>query len=383
MLYKKSFFINYSSLDKLSRYGMFLGFCFDLSGHLGLRMLLSFPCFLYLLFRNLYTFKDNLYIFGLIFLLGIFPFFQLLKGFVLYKPNEFVVSQFMSTFQMIFLYISLKNVNGKILLNEFVNSLFIVQICVLVLFFGGLLGNPILTNIINFLGAPFEGGYFGFLLVDGYTVPQIYFKSTLFYIFPAIYFFSDKKYIKSLISLITLVLALSKAGSVLALFGIFILIIRRKKIYDFFFLLIFILLLGFFGESYLNNYLELKDSYTLYVRDMQIRWFQNWIFTEPLDFIFGMGLGTNVNIPGFGIASALELDHLDTIRKYGFLWFFIIIIILFKIIIKSFSLKNHFGITIAFIMTFIGVGTNPLFLTSLFFIITYIIYKLNHEQISY
>ncbi len=383
MLYNKSFFINYSSLDKLARYGMLLGFCFDLSGHLGLRMLFSFPCVLYLLLRNLYTFKDNLYIFGLIFLLGIFPFFQLLKGFVLYKPNEFVVSQFMSTFQMIFLYISLKNVDGNKLLNEFLNSIFIVQICVLVLFLGGLLGNPILTYIIHFLGVPFNGGYFGFLLVDGYTVPQIYFKSTLFYIFPTIYFFSEKKYIKSLISIITLVLALSKAGSVLALFGILILIIKRKKIYDFFFILIFILLIGFFGESYLNNYLELKDSYTLYVRDMQIRWFQNWIFTEPIDFIFGMGLGSNVKIPGFGIASALELDHLDTIRKYGFLWFIIIIIILFKIIIKSFSLKNHFGITIAFIMTFIGVGTNPLFLTSLFFIITFIIYKLNHEQISY
>jgi hypothetical protein len=383
MLYNKSFFINYSSLDKLARYGMLLGFCFDLSGHLGLRMLFSFPCVLYLLLRNLYTFKDNFYIFGLFFLLGIFPLFQLLKGYVLYDPNEFVVSQFMSTFQMIFLYISLKNVDGNKLLNEFLNSIFIVQICVLVLFLGGLLGNPILTYIIHFLGVPFNGGYFGFLLVDGYTVPQIYFKSTLFYIFPTIYFFSEKKYIKSLISIITLVLALSKAGSVLALFGILILIIKRKKIYDFFFILIFILLIGFFGESYLNNYLELKDSYTLYVRDMQIRWFQNWIFTEPIDFIFGMGLGSNVKIPGFGIASALELDHLDTIRKYGFLWFIIIIIILFKIIIKSFSLKNHFGITIAFIMTFIGVGTNPLFLTSLFFIITFIIYKLNHEQISY
>lgn len=383
MLNSKSLCVNYSSLDKIARYGLLLGFCFDLSGHLGLRMLFSLPCILYLLLRNLYTFKDNLFFFGLIFLLVIFPFFQLLRGYALYEPNEFVVSQFMSTFQMIFIYISLKNVDGKILLNEFVNSLFIVQICVLVLFIGGFLGNPILTNLIHFLGTPFDGGYFGFLLVDGYTVPQIYFKSTLFYIFPAIYFFSVKKYIKSLISLITLVLALSKAGSVLALFGIFILIIRRKKIYDFFFLLIFILLLAFFGESYLNNYLELKDSYTLYVRDMQIRWFQNWIFTEPLDFIFGMGLGSNVNIPGFGIASALELDHLDTIRKYGFLWFGIIIIIILKIIIKSFSLKNHFGITIAFIMTFIGVGTNPVFLTSLFFIITFIIYKLNYEHIDY
>jgi hypothetical protein len=280
---------------------------------------------------------------------------------------------------MIFIYICLKSTDGRTLLKEFVNCIFIVQITALILFFGGLLGNPFLTKIIHQLGAPFNGGYFGFLLVDGYTVPQLYFRATLFYIFPSIYYFSEKKYLKSLISIAILILALSKAGTVLSMLGILMLIIKRKKIYDVFFVLIIIILIVSFGESYLNNYLELKDSYTAQVRTLQIDWFKNWVLDSPLSFVFGMGLGTDVFVPKYGMASALELDHLDTIRKYGVLWFLIVVFLILKITLRSFFKKGNFGITIAYFFTFLGVGTNPVFLTSLFFILTLIIYKLNYE----
>jgi hypothetical protein len=377
--FNKTVFLNLFFLDKIARNAMLLGLCFDLSGHLGLRTLLAYPSFLYLFLRNIFNYKDTSRFFFLIFIFGIVPLVQLIRTYIVYTPNDFIISQFMSTFQMIFIYICLKSTDGRTLLKEFVNCIFIVQITALILFFGGLLGNPFLTKIIHQLGAPFNGGYFGFLLVDGYTVPQLYFRATLFYIFPSIYYFSEKKYLKSLISIAILILALSKAGTVLSMLGILMLIIKRKKIYDVFFVLIIIILIVSFGESYLNNYLELKDSYTAQVRTLQIDWFKNWVLDSPLSFVFGMGLGTDVFVPKYGMASALELDHLDTIRKYGVLWFLIVVFLILKITLRSFFKKGNFGITIAYFFTFLGVGTNPVFLTSLFFILTLIIYKLNYE----
>tara|TARA_B110000914_G_scaffold148985_1_gene130582 strand:+ start:194 stop:472 length:279 start_codon:yes stop_codon:yes gene_type:complete len=91
-----------------------------------------------------------------------------------------------------------------------------------------------------------------------------------------------------------------------------------------------------------------------------------------------LGLGRSINIPNYGIATAIELEHLDVIRKYGVLWFIAILYSIFSIVRKSFYNKD-FGITIAYIMTFIAVGTNPVFITSLFFMLSLILYKLNYD----
>lgn len=372
------FFLNLSFLDKVVLYTLVFGLCFDLSGHFGIRSVFVFPSAFYLLVRNFKDFKDNNKFIYLIALFIIFPLLGFFRTFLTSIPNEFATSQLMATLQMPFLYICLKNVRGKVLLKIFVNSLFAIQVIAIILFFGGLIGNTFLTNIIHLLGTPFDGSYFGFLRIGNFTLPQIYFKSTLFFVFTAVYFFSKKNYTKSLISISVLVLSVSKAGAVLAFFGILILIVKRRKIKDLLFITIGFLLILYFGDSYYQNYMKLSDSYTLKVRVLQWSWFKLWIFKNPFEFLLGMGLGRSINIPNYGIATAIELEHLDVIRKYGVLWFITILYSIFSIVRKSFCKKN-FGITIAYIMTFIAVGTNPVFITSLFFILSLILYKLNYE----
>lgn len=372
-----SFFI-LSFLDKIVLYALVFGLCFDLSGHFGIRSVFVFPSAFYLLVRNFKDFKDNNKFFFLIFLFIIFPILGFFRTFLTSIPNEFVTSQLMATLQIPFLYICLKKTSGKVLLKVFVNSLFALQVIGIILFFGGLIGNTFITNIIHLLGSPFDGSYFGFLRIGNFTLPQIYFKSTLFFVFTAVYFFSKKNYIKSLISISVLILSVSKAGAVLAFFGILILIVKRRKIKDLLFITIGFLLMLYFGDSYYQNYMELSDSYTLKVRVLQWSWFKLWIVENPFDFLLGMGLGRSINIPNYGIATAIELEHLDVIRKYGVLWFIAILYSIFSIVRKSFYNKD-FGITIAYIMTFIAVGTNPVFITSLFFMLSLILYKLNYD----
>ena len=111
------------------------------------------------------------------------------------------------------------------------------------------------------------------------------------------------------------------------------------------------------------------------VRRSQYSWFINFVIDEPLKFLFGSGFGNSININNTEVV-ALELDHIDTIRKYGFFWFMIVFAPSFIICIINLFKSRNAGVVVAYIFTFVAVGTNPLLLTSVFFILSFVVFRI-------
>lgn len=368
-------------IDNTLRVLMLIGFFVDVGGQLGVRTLLAFPALVYLFFRFKGSVSEYKKIAIILIFFVLWPALQILNGSFNNGDLYIAISQFFATAQFVVIYIALANTTGKILLKEILSVLFVMQIVSLVLYFGAILKIPIFTTIIMTIGKHYDGGYFGFLLVGDKTLPQAYFKTTLFFIFSSIYFFGNKNYMKSLLSICALFFALSKAGTILSIIGVVLLImLENKKIIGFILILIIILLAITLGDQYFSQYTELRTMDTTYVRQQQIDWFYQWIYTNPFNFIFGNGLGTPLFISNNGIAYAIELDHIDIIRKYGLIWSLFILFFILAITIKVFLVKRKLTIPIAFLLLFFGLGTNPLILTSVFFIFSLCIYKIAFED---
>lgn len=365
---------DHNILNTLAVYLLFLGYLIDLSGKMGLRFFFVYPSLFFLIVKSFSNNINSRHFFFVIFLLLGYPFLLTVFSFFFYDNYDLITSQFMSTFQMIFIFLAIKDFNPKKLLDILLYSILYVQMFSFFVFVGCFLNIPLFINLIDLMGRPFDGGYFGFLRVGDFALPQLYFKSTLIFVFPAIYFFSLKKYWKSFLSITTLFLALSKSGSILALCGILYFIINRRKSSDLIFIIIAIILLIYFGESYLDNYINLNESYTADVRRGQYNWFIKYIIENPIKFLFGSGFGNSVYINNEEVV-ALELDHIDTIRKYGVLWLLILFSPIFLKIFQNFKDIEHKGLGISYLLTFIAVGTNPLLLTSVFFILSYIVFR--------
>lgn len=377
MIIKTMGVVKYDKLDEIIIYILFLGYVVDLGGQLGIRAVLVYPSLIYLLFRSIYNFRDKFNnIFFLFILLVFYPGIVAIIGFFHGANFKLLNSQWGATIQMFILFIALKRISGKKLLNILVNVLFIAQLFSLILYLSILLHVPLSRYILGYLGAKFNGGYFGYLLVGNTTTPIIYFKSTLLGTFTSIFFFSKKKYIKSGISFISLFVGLTKAGIFFSVIGLLAIFFIRSKKLDYLFLLLFFIIVFYGASNYISLFSHLQGSHTLSVRIEQYNWFKNWIYNEPLQFIFGKGLGTSISLP-YGKVYNIELAYLDLIRKYGVLYFIIILGIFFKIIIKI--IPQDLGVGIGLILTSFAVGTNPLLVTSIFFILVYSISKISYE----
>ena len=365
---------NLEYIDFLAIHFLFLGYLIDLSGKMGFRFFLVYPSLIYLLLRSIKKNINSNHLIFIVFICFVYPFILSIFSFLYFDKYDLIISQLMATVQMIFIFLAIKDFSPLKLLHYFLDSIVIIQIFSIFVFIGCLLNISYFLNLIDFLGKPFNGGYFGFLRVGDFALPQLYFKSTLIFVFPAIYFFSLKKYLKSFLSLTTLFLALSKSGSLLALFGILLIIFNRKKASDLIFIIIAFFVILYLGETYLDNYINLNESYTAEVRRSQYSWFIDFIIHQPFKFLFGSGFGNSIIINNSEVV-ALELDHIDTIRKYGIIWTFILFSPLFFKLLNYKNDNTNKGIGISYVLTFIAVGTNPLLLTSIFFILSFIVYR--------
>ena len=104
------------------------------------------------------------------------------------------------------------------------------------------------------------------------------------------------------------------------------------------------------------------------------------LFEEnPIYIITGQGIGTSFYTTGFGfVTDNIEIDHINTIRKFGFIWSTMFYSLIAWEIIKLYSshIYENKALGLAFISTFILVGTNPLLINPLFLMLTVIIYKI-------
>jgi hypothetical protein len=96
---------------------------------------------------------------------------------------------------------------------------------------------------------------------------------------------------------------------------------------------------------------------------------------NPLELLFGFGLGTEFYSEGVGqYVTNIELDHLNCIRKYGLIWsgaFFGIVLYTSIRSIKSYN-KEIRVLGICLISAFIVAGTNPVLISPIFFLIFFV-----------
>lgn len=246
-------------------------------------------------------------------------------------------------------------------------------------------------------------GFFGNKDIEGSYFPNVYFKSVLFLNFAFIIFYSKKQYYKSLIIFVGILLSFSKSATIGAIICWILLeinIFHRKnnhlyikpqkmKLIMIILSCSIFLIVSYWHEldvfyNYFVNALTGKSATTI----VRIKHFESLIqlFSDnPRFIITGQGLGTRFYTSGFGrLADNIEIDHINTIRKFGFIWstFFYYIIIWEILILQKSKLKQYKTLCIAFFSTFILVGTNPLLISPLFLMLMVLVYKIIHYNIQ-
>ena len=302
---------------------------------------------------------------------------------------------------VIFLFL-IDNTNIKLAINSFLHSILLMSLLTIALYAVFITIPSLIIPVSDFLNNK-EMGMFGIKAVEASNLPGVYFKISLFYNFAFIIYLYNKQYFKACVVLLAIVLSFSKSSLFVVGFIVLLYIFSWIKIRNGFLvfskfkivflaaitvLIIFFISLSKESLSDLYNYYYdslVGKSDTVNVR---LEHFKSLIilFKEhPLYLLFGQGVGTEFYTSGFNAyVNNIEIDHLNTIRKFGIIWFVLFTLFIFA---ESMSLFNKQGILryigVAFFVTYILVGTNPLLINPFFLMLFIVIYKLNQFNSRY
>lgn len=244
-------------------------------------------------------------------------------------------------------------------------------------------------------------GYFGAQVLGGIEVPWIYFRSTLFLVPAFVYFLFLGRLLRAGTILLALGLALSKAGVTIAvlfavyyslttLFGSPILTKFRgtkRPMQGWTRRLLPILVIGvavlaiFLSLPTFSD--ELRDAWEGNSETSQIRidHFRSVmvLFQDHPGYLF-VGQGVGVPFYSFGTSTyvqSFEIDHLNTIRKFGFPWFVGFSIVVFysaRGLIKSGGTEGR-ALGLALVSSYLASGTNPVLISDLFMMLMTLSYS--------
>jgi len=356
----------------------FLANIFDFGGAIGIKYFSYIPIFLFFLFfnRRIGNKGDFLILF---FLFLVFPFWFLIVGIINGADFLLAFSQ-ITPFFAGFLFLLFSNlISPKKIINSLYFSVFILSLSIILLFFVFLLMPSLLySSFFNFLLNP-RMGYFGTRFLGELKIPIVYFRATLFLVPAYVFFLFQKQYTHALICCIAMILAFSKASILLALFfgGIFLIKIRTS----FFSKLILIIApffllcsIKFFFPVWLDEIIHsiTGESNTMQVRIIHFISYLDFLKDNPLLLISGQGAGSLFFTDAVGgLVSNIEIDHINSIRKFGLIWFaffsFYVFFIAYSLIKKKVLLFNATGW--ALLSSFIASGTNPVLISPVFFIL--------------
>lgn len=321
---------------------MFFATVIDLGGGLGIKYAsYTFALFVILLKRR-FPFNKSLISFGILFI--ICPILSFIWGICNNAELNSAIIQITPFIPAFFLLLLLDKNNINIALYVFNNSLLIIAILTIAIYLL-LIVNPSLIELISGFMINHNMGFFGNKDIEGSYFPNVYFKSVLFLNFAFIIFYSKKQYYKSLIIFVGILLSFSKSATIGAIICWILLeinIFHRKnnhlyikpqkmKLIMIILSCSIFLIVSYWHEldvfyNYFVNALTGKSATTI----VRIKHFESLIqlFSDnPRFIITGQGLGTRFYTSGFGrLADNIEIDHINTIRKFGFIWstFFII-----------------------------------------------------------
>lgn len=356
---------------------MFLIFCIDMGGDFGLRNVIIPICMIFIFSTFGCRVPKN---FTLQFSILIFwPLISLGVGVISGVDVALALSQYQSTFLAFILYIVIYQIPHEMAIKFFIYSLFATAATTVFLAIGLIFDLNAITNVLQTM-AEMGGGYFGARGVeDDELVPNIYFKSTLFFTSAFVFALYIGKFRIAILFLVALMAAISKVGVIVSVLSLIIHSFRKQfRRYIFYYLIIIIVIIFLIWNSpliVLFSDLQTADSATVSARTGH---FESLVFIwseNPMSFIFGFGLGTEFYSIGAGrVVSNIEIDHFNLIRKYGLLWsliFFYSVLQTAYWSIKNSNLKVR-AMGWSLLVGFCVAGTNPVLLSPVFFLLLFI-----------
>lgn len=360
---------------------------FDMGGAIGIKYisyLLIIPLCLYVLQK--FKIKQSIFILWL-FVFLIWPIFSVLVG--INNNGDFclALSQITPFFCGLIFFIMLSGFKiNKYPIRLIYNLLLVLSVIIILVFFLLVLWPELrTTSIFNILFPHPQNGYFGFRYLGNTQVPNIYFRATLFLVPAFVYFLFNKEFLKSIILFMGLLVSFSKAGILIVLLFFFIFICvdhsiqKYKKYLSFLFVILLLLTLNYifpsFGDEIINVVTGRHE--TVAVRLEHLKSIITLFETHPSYLVIGQGTGTQFFSTAVNSkVSNIEIDHINTIRKFGLIWF----LVFFSLILYvSFCLitnkdREYTAGGFAFIGLFLAIGTNPVFINPLFFMIFFASY---------
>ncbi len=217
-------------------------------------------------------------------------------------------------------------------------------------------------------------GYFGFRPLGSEMLPNIYFRATLFLVPAFIYYYFSGKKVAMLVCLGALICAFSKAAFIIIMLFLALSLLIHKfslqRLITLFLIVALLLGVSFYMPAWGHEIIDsLKgQTQTAQVRINHYDSFKSLLDEKPLYLIIGQGVGTKFYSSATdSFVANIEIDHINTIRKFGFIWFFLFGLTVFKISIKLIRSTNNElkGCGYALILSFIVTGTNPVLLSPL------------------
>jgi hypothetical protein len=251
-------------------------------------------------------------------------------------------------------------------------------------------------------------GYFGMQSLGDVGVPIIYFASTLFLVPAFVYHLFAGKMLRAGVVLLAIGVTFSKAGLTIALvFGAFYSIsavfsrsvpavrestgaISRKRFRRF----LPVVVIGGAASALLASlpafYDDIRDAWTgesqtAIIRIAHFHSVMNLFLQNPHYLIIGQGAGVPFHSLGASdYVQNFEIDHLNTIRKFGLPWFIGFSAVVFYSAYKLISEGQVEGRALgyALISIYLAAGTNPVLISPLFIMVMTLSYFAQRRQLE-
>ena len=379
---------------------MFFATVVDLGGGIYLKYLsYAFSLIMLIFIKPKVGDTNGNFIITTLFFLG--PLFSIFIGFINGGDLSLAITNITPFIPAILCFILINDDNIAVALNSFLSSIYLMSGITIGIYLLFTLYPSIIDSVSNFLTEK-SFGMFGNKQLFITFFPGVYFKSTLFYNFAFIYYLYTAKYMRVCVIFTAILLSFSKSASAVAFIVLLLFLFRIDKIetkrllYNKFklftiFLLLIIIISGihYLEDLWLDiwNYFFLALSgraETSTVRILHIKSLFDLFSEHPFYLIWGQGVGTTFFTKGFNAyVDNIEIDHFNTIRKFGLIWASLFYIFVLYICVKCYRIRAIRVLGFSFLLTFILVGTNPLLISPLFLMLVVLMYKYSYYYKNY
>lgn len=351
-----------------------------MAGSLGIKYASSLFLLVYLLF-NWRSLKFSGYeVLSLLIFAFFFPFLSLFIGITDGASAESIFTPLPIMLSLPLIFCALKVMPGRNIINYLFSTLYYLALMVIIanilaFFFPTTFSsiNPLFKLIFSNIDL-YQG-----LRTDA-LVGKVYPRATLFFVAAGIFYFFMGNLFRFFVLLTALILAVSKSGIVI-LVGLTLFKLSKRFLlsYKFIVFVFTITGLGILIPFIYPNYYDVmvamfmgqSETATLRIQHLVSlldHFDKNW-----LSLFFGQGIGTSFFTSGTNaFETNIELDHLETIRRYGIIWasvfFSATLIIGFRLIFLR-RHRSHRAIGFALFAGFLAAGTNPVLISPPFMIL--------------